>query len=204
MEYYYVLDDSNYNYIRDLLVKDLKSKIIKKMKFHRYKDIMILCFGTDKNISDSYGPRVGSKLIEENSIFNERVFGIMGETLNATNIHLFINKYKNEIKRSLVISVDAIISLSFFYIGSLFTYNEGIKPGAGLGKEFPLIGDISICGVISNEHNFIPDHDEEMIIRMSDITADALSIAVTEIIEENKSYNGKLKEYPKLLMKMKR
>lgn len=61
----YGLDIGYYNETRNKLISDLKSRIEKFMSVYQYRDIMILCIGTDKYLNDSYGPRVGLKLTQK-------------------------------------------------------------------------------------------------------------------------------------------
>ena len=38
-------------------------------------------------------------------------------------------------------------------VGQVKIYDQGIKPGLGVNKNLPLVGDVSIIGIVSNNIN---------------------------------------------------
>lgn len=159
----YEFNSKNYICVRNLLSNHLKERICNLMKLYNYKRIIILCIGTNKMKDDSFGPIVGSGLNKFKYYKNVEIIGTMQRTLNGTNIESFIKQNTSMINESLVIAIDASVSKSS--IGSIIVSSKKLKPGAGVGKIFPEIGDIVIRGVTTND---LCIYDKE-IIKNSDI-----------------------------------
>jgi putative sporulation protein YyaC len=118
----------------------LKEKIIPK---YGKSKIVFACIGTDKCIGDCLGPMVGSML--ENRGYN--VVGTLEYPMHAINLSSRIDEMNKKYPGYFVIGVDACLG-SAECIGST-SYNTGsIRPGKGVGKNLPHVGDISIVGVV--------------------------------------------------------
>lgn len=181
---FFDLTKENYNYIVSLLSNDLKDRMKKYIDLYKKENIIILCIGTDKIKMDSYGPIIGSELAQKCLPLNVKVFGYIGETLNACNLLSFTYENAKELENSLVIVIDCMVSFNSS-VGTIVTSNSGIFPGKGIGKNLPYIGDISICGVLSNSTNLF-DHlnlnlDNELFEKMCSVTFEALYISLMSL-----------------------
>ncbi|MGL5822985.1 MAG: spore protease YyaC [Sarcina sp.] len=108
-------------------------------------DTIIICIGTDKCIGDSLGPLTGTLLKENNCPIP--VYGTLENPIHALNLELEVDKIKLKHPTSRIIAIDACIGNSKA-IGEIQIRPEGLKPGKGVGKTLPIIGDISIIGII--------------------------------------------------------
>ncbi|WP_446898323.1 spore protease YyaC [Clostridium sp. LBM24168] len=107
-----------------------------------YKEIIFTCIGTDKYIWDSYGPIVGTKLKQ----YGFKVYGTLKYPMHSNNLELILKNI--DIKNNLIVAVDAGLGYRGD-VGKIFIKNRALKPGAGLNKNLPAIGDISITAIIN-------------------------------------------------------
>lgn len=110
-----------------------------------YKRIAVVGIGTDRSTGDSFGPLVGH-MLSHFKIYDFDVYGTLREPVHALNIKEVIQKIDQ--KNTLIISVDASLGRPEL-VGYIGISNEPIKPGSGVGKDLPPIGDISISGVVT-------------------------------------------------------
>lgn len=108
-------------------------------------NVVFACIGTDRSTGDSLGPLVGTYL----EGLGYTVVGTMEEPLQALNLaeRLEDEVYGRYGNRK-VIAIDA--SLGQPSSVGLFSAIEGpFKPGAGVGKDLPEVGDYSIMGIVN-------------------------------------------------------
>lgn len=114
-------------------------------------DICFVFVGTDSNIGDSLGPLVGSMLnIKNGNIFT---YGDLKNTITARDVPHICNFVANAHPNSFCIVVDAAVG-DKNDIGLIKVRQEGLKPGLGVNKDLPLIGNAAIIGVISEKTQF--------------------------------------------------
>ena len=133
------------------------------------KNIVIANIGTDAVMFDSLAPLIGSYLEEKD--INMKIYGTLDRPIHATRIHECFNNLAKNHQDDFVIGIDACNS-SKREIGEIFMQNVGVHPGRGVGKELPVIGDISILGVTSQ-------HGYNSLIRLSTIIKMANEIVDT-------------------------
>lgn len=185
----YEFDNENYFDIRNSLATHLKEKIDTLMLLNQYKKIIILCIGTDKINEDSYGPILGSALLQSELYTNISIFGTMGKNLKATNIESFISEKASIMDESLVIAIDSAVSEDDS-IGTIIVSDNGMYPGSACGKSLSNVGDFSIYGVTTNDSSIFDtsntdikrfiegDISTKKLKQMCNITADALFMAL--------------------------
>jgi len=103
---------------------------------------VIMCVGSTGAAGDALGPIVGELLTGKFNI-KAYVYGTVKRPLTALTLldtYNFIKRFHGSVK---VIVVDASLG-SEEEKGSIIIKPEGIKPGAALNKELPLLGDYSI------------------------------------------------------------
>lgn len=154
------------------------------LKNKSYKKIVFLCIGTDKSTGDSLGPLVGYKLSKLPLPNNILIIGTLENPVHAKNLRDNIQWiYKNE-KDSLIIAIDASLGqeeyLNYINIG------EGsIKPGAGVKKNLPYVGDLYITGVVNKsgilEFSALQNTRLFNVMRMADIISSGIWNCLTLI-----------------------
>lgn len=110
-------------------------------------DSIIVCIGTDKCIGDCLGPLVGYLLKEKN--FPLKVYGYLDKPIHALNLDKELKNIKVQHPHSLVIALDACLGDSSD-IGGICCRTEALRPGKGVGKVLPSVGDVSIVGIIDS------------------------------------------------------
>lgn len=102
---------------------------------------VFFCVGTDRSTGDSLGPIVGTFLEEA----GYKVIGTLENPAHAENLSERINEIPPE---SVVIGIDACLGM-LSSIGKIRVDSGPVKPGAGVGKTLPPVGDYHIIGVVN-------------------------------------------------------
>ena len=136
------------------------------------KDIVIINIGTDKCIGDCLGPLVGSNLqgLVGDNIY---VYGTLDEPIHALNIHDKLYEIYEKHKDAFIIGVDACLG-NVDHIGRIEVRDQPLKPGKGVGKKLPPVGDVSIVGIVDDSEN--AEFFSNRLIRLSFIYKLANSI----------------------------
>ncbi len=124
------------------------------------RTIVFLCIGSDRATGDCLGPIIGYKLSiqdefahkyscnEYNKNHNYYVYGTLEEPVHAKNLKDTITMINHKHDDPFVIAIDASLGRSD-HIGYI-TVGEGpLKPGAGVNKDLPAVGDIFITGIVN-------------------------------------------------------
>jgi putative sporulation protein YyaC len=108
----------------------------------RAEQVVFACVGTDRSTGDSLGPMVGSALER----LGYRVVGTMENTMNAMNLR---ERIENELPGgAYVIAIDACLGL-LTSVGLVGVGEGPGKPGGGVGKVLPPVGDCHIYGIVN-------------------------------------------------------
>lgn len=110
---------------------------------------VILCIGTDRIIGDCLGPLVGTMLCRAAGK-DLTVYGTLQHTVHALNLHETISHIKKKHPDRIIVAVDASLG-TYEHIGTVFVRPGCLRPGAGVCKDLPSIGDISITGIANSE-----------------------------------------------------
>lgn len=112
-----------------------------------YQDLIFVCIGTDRSTGDSLGPLIGSRLLKYN--FSDiRVFGTLDEPVHAMNLEETLKKIQEAYYNPFIIGIDACLG-QVSSVGSIQIGVGPLKPGAGVKKELPSVGDIHLTGVVN-------------------------------------------------------
>ena len=114
---------------------------------YKTKNLVFLCIGSDRATGDCLGPLLGYKL----SSFNRHqysVYGTLDQPVHAKNLKETMEKIYAENAHPLIIAIDASLGKAS-HVG-YFTLGEGpLKPGAGVDKDLPYVGDLFITGIVN-------------------------------------------------------
>lgn len=139
-----------------------------------YNEIIFLCIGTDRATGDCLGPLVGYKLQscleEKKNIF---LYGTLDYPVHAKNLSENIEFIKtNHDKSSIIIAIDASLG-NCNQVGLLTIKKGSLMPGAGMNKNLPSVGDISITGIVNYygimEPTVLQSTRLSLVMRMADI-----------------------------------
>ena len=110
------------------------------------RDIVIMCIGSDRATGDCLGPLVGEKLSQGGSSVS--VYGTLASPVHAKNLPSTIKKIRRYHNDPLIIAVDASLGTSR-HVGYVTLGKGALKPGTGVEKKLPQIGDICITGIVN-------------------------------------------------------
>jgi putative sporulation protein YyaC len=112
------------------------------------KTLIFLCIGSDRATGDCLGPIIGYKLSKYKKLHNYYVYGTLEEPVHAKNLKETIHTIYRKHEDAFIIAIDASLGKSN-HIGYI-TLGEGpLKPGAGVDKDLPEVGDIFITGIVN-------------------------------------------------------
>ncbi|MCC8067576.1 MAG: spore protease YyaC [Clostridiales bacterium] len=153
---------------------------------------VILCIGTDRIIGDSLGPLTGSLL--ERHAGNEpalSVYGTLDATVHACNLAETLIQIKKKHPGSVVIAVDASLD-NENKVGSVLVHPGSLKPGMGVKKDLPAVGDISITGIagLQNSQPYLTLQTARLSLIMT--MAEQISTCILEACRSHPVYGRNL------------
>ncbi len=123
----------------------LTELILKSEK--KLNDIVIVCIGTDRSTGDSLGPLIGHKLSTELGK-TLHIYGTLDNPVHAVNLCDTLTFIENHHKNAYIIAIDASLG-ALDHVGYV-TVGEGpLKPGLGVNKKLPDVGDLHITGIVN-------------------------------------------------------
>ncbi|MBM7653802.1 spore protease YyaC [Neobacillus cucumis] len=135
-----VHDDSN-------AAERLARELLLNIPFVTMRPIVFVCIGTDRSTGDSLGPLVGS-LLEEKKLHSFFVYGTLDEPIHAVNLADKLREINAIHANPYVIGIDACLG-RVKSVGIIQVGNGPVKPGAGVNKDLPAVGDIHITGIVN-------------------------------------------------------
>lgn len=148
------------------------------------RPLTIVGVGSESIVGDALGPYVASKVADYARSRGAYVTGTLKTPVHACNLAVTVDLIDAMEAKPFVIAVDAAVSTRF-EVGLIGAYSDPLRPGAGIGKTLPSIGDVSIVGTTFT-HWTTPDIPEAFkvsfatIIGMGDVIASALKSLVTD------------------------
>jgi putative sporulation protein YyaC len=146
------------------------------------RQLVVMGIGTDRSTGDSLGPLVGSKLVERAP--GLVVLGTLDNPVHATNLSQCLRNLRSSLSDPLILAVDACLGRpeNVGYI----TLGEGpLRPGAGVHKELPSVGDLHITGVVNvggyMEYMVLQNTRLSLVMRMADTIASAVATTWKEM-----------------------
>ena len=117
-------------------------------------DVVILCIGTDRSTGDSLGPIIGYKLSgpsygpDKLKRQGVTVYGTLEAPVHATNLEAVLADISMRHKNSFCIAIDASLGTRD-HIGYVTVGTGPLKPGLGVNKRLPDVGDLHITGIVN-------------------------------------------------------
>jgi len=130
---------SAYKMFRNYFVKILADT-------YNAEPIIIMCIGTDRSTGDALGPLVGERL--HKICKYAQVFGNLKEPVHAVNLEKILNSIRRIYKNPFIIAVDASLG-RLENVGTIKIAPGALKPGAGVNKNLPPVGNFHITGVVN-------------------------------------------------------
>ncbi|SHJ77515.1 spore protease YyaC [Tepidibacter formicigenes] len=174
-------------------------KYISEHYTSNYEEIIILCIGTDRCTGDSLGPLTGHKLERRiKGYSNVYLHGTLDEPVHAKNLEETIKLINNSYKKPFIIAIDACLG-DINRVGCIKVSNGPLKPGAGVNKNLPPIGDINILGIVNlagfMEFMILQNTRLQVVMKMADDISRGIEYALWKTIKDIKSKEYINEEY---------
>ena len=124
-------------------------QLLEKISLQRStsQPLVFLCIGSDRATGDSLGPIIGYKL-KQRRLSCAYVYGTLENPVHAKNLPDVIREIHDTFDKPFIIAIDASLGKAS-HIG-YFTLGEGaLKPGAGVGKNLPQVGNLYVTGIVN-------------------------------------------------------
>lgn len=116
-------------------------------KVEKNQSIVILCIGSDRATGDCLGPIIGYKL-EKLQYKNLAIYGTLSKPVHAKNLEDTLRMIEARHSNAFVIAIDASLGKDK-HVGYVTLGEGSLKPGIGVDKELPQVGDICITGIVN-------------------------------------------------------
>lgn len=148
------------------------------------KTIVFLCIGSDRATGDCLGPIIGYKLSKYIKLHNYYVYGTLEDPVHAKNLKDTIDLINHTHEDAFIVAIDASLGKSD-HIGYI-TLGEGpLKPGAGVDKDLPAVGDVFITGIVNFsgflDHMLLQTTRLNVVMSMADQICLAINISLHKL-----------------------
>lgn len=164
--------------------KNASEHICVSLKSFNKNDIapVVLGIGSDLVIGDALGPLVGTMLL--NRKVKGYVYGTLNSPITAKEINCVKTQLKDLHKNSIKIAIDSGVG-SEEDVGLIKIFNKPLKPGLGVKKALPQIGDISIVGIVAGKSNknysLFNLTRLNLIYKMAEVISDGVSLYIKDV-----------------------
>ncbi len=170
-EYRVHVDDANSGMSLATIVNELASSLL-----NEGDDLVVLCIGTDRCTGDALGPLIGTRL-QNSGLSHVYVYGTLENPVHATNLQETLDLLRLRHKQSLVIAIDACLG-RIDNVGCIMIGKGPLKPGAGVNKDLPAVGDLFITGIVNvggfMDYLVLQNTRLYLITRLADVIAEGL------------------------------
>lgn len=122
------------------------SELLSRLNPDGKKEILVMCVGTDRSTGDCLGPLVGWQLSQRN--IDLPVYGTLDDPIHASNLSEKLNMVKKTHGDPIIIAVDACLG-RLENVGMINLGEGSLKPGAGVHKNLPHVGNIYFTGIVN-------------------------------------------------------
>ncbi len=193
MTYTNTLSQNTVNITEDIAVDFFADVFYSHLKTYftqPYKDIVFLCIGTDRSTGDSLGPLTGYKMSKNYKRFkNVYVYGTLEEPVHAKNLSDKIKEIQKRHISPFIIAIDACLG-KVDRVGYITVAPGPLKPGAGVKKSLPEVGNLHITGIVNlggfMEYIVLQNTRLNLVMNMAETLADAIYFGLWKFEKENK------------------
>ncbi|MCR8851095.1 spore protease YyaC [Rossellomorea sp. SC111] len=155
--------------------------------YYRTRPIVFVCIGTDRSTGDSLGPLVGT-LIEEQDIKPFHVYGTLDDPIHAVNLEEKLKEISSKHINPFIIGVDACLG-RLKSVGAIQLSEGPLRPGAGVNKELPEVGEIHLTGIVNvsgfMEFFVLQNTRLNLVMKMAKTIAEAIVLAGHSVERRN-------------------
>ena len=115
------------------------------------QEIIILCIGSDRSTGDSLGPLIGHQFRDYISP-GMYLIGDLNQPVHAANLNYCLKTISKTFDNPYIIAIDASLGKED-HVGYMTLATGPLKPGLGVKKKLPEVGDIHITGIVNSSHD---------------------------------------------------
>lgn len=157
----------------------LASQIVSNLPLSASRPIVVVCIGTDRSTGDSLGPLVGT-FLEEMRSPSFHIYGTLDEPIHAINLEEKMNEILQKHFQPFIIAIDACLG-RFKSVGIIQVCDGPVKPGAGVNKDLPEVGDMHITGIVNvsgfMEFFVLQNTRLSLVVKMAKTIANGIHLA---------------------------
>ncbi|HXL04524.1 MAG TPA: spore protease YyaC [Bacillota bacterium] len=154
--------------LHSLIINDLSPPVC--------RPVLFFCIGTDRSTGDALGPLIGTRLVAL-GLDTSYVWGTLDFPVHAANLHAAIDEAYSSFQNPYVIAVDACLG-RLENVGMVTVSRGPLRPGTGVSKTLPPIGDIHVTGIVNvggyMEYLVLQNTRLSVVMKMADIISKAL------------------------------
>lgn len=155
---------------------DLATQIYNLLPRKHGQTLVVVCIGTDRSTGDAFGPLIGSKLAEKPQPACH-VFGTLAHPVHAVNLEEEMAQLQKKFPAPYIIGIDASLGRTNS-VGNISLGRGPVKPGAGVHKQLPSVGDVHLTGIVNvsgfMEYFVLQNTRLHLVAEMADVVADSL------------------------------
>ncbi|WP_053368613.1 spore protease YyaC [Bacillus sp. FJAT-27245] len=157
----------------------LATELITHLPLLTSRPIVVVCIGTDRSTGDSLGPLVGS-FLEEKRLPSFHIYGTLDDPIHAVNLEEKLKDIMARHFHPFIIAIDACLG-RFKSVGIIQVCDGPVKPGAGVNKELPEVGDMHITGIVNvsgfMEFFVLQNTRLSLVVKMAKTIANGIHLA---------------------------
>lgn len=115
------------------------------------QEIIILCIGSDRSTGDSLGPLIGHRFRDYISP-GMYLIGDLNQPVHAANLNYCLKTISKTFDNPYIIAIDACLGKED-HVGYMTLATGPLKPGLGVKKKLPEVGDIHITGIVNSSRD---------------------------------------------------
>ncbi|MFC0210937.1 spore protease YyaC [Paenibacillus chartarius] len=146
------------------------------------RPIVIVCVGTDRSTGDSLGPLVGTHLSKYH-VGGYHLYGTLEQPVHAMNLADTVSDIQSRFANPFIIAIDACLG-QLTSVGCIQVANGPLKPGAGVNKELPAVGDMHVTGIVNvggfMEYFVLQNTRLSLVMNMAEVIARAFYISLLQ------------------------
>lgn len=170
----------------DHAINSIASLLLNYFSSGTHDEIIAVCIGTDRSTGDALGPLVGSKL-KKFSLPGLHVYGTLEHPVHAMNLAETIEQINTTHKNAFIIAVDACLG-QLSSVGHIQLGHGPLKPGAGVNKDLPAIGDIHLTGIVNvggfMEYFVLQNTRLNLVMELADSIASSILASITGLLKK--------------------
>lgn len=151
------------------------------------RDIIVLCIGSDRSTGDSLGPLVGHT-VSRYRFPDVHVYGTLYEPVHAANLSDTLVNIYQKYDNPFIIAVDASLG-TMEHIGYITIGHGPLRPGLGVKKKLPSVGNIHITGIVNfsgmMENLLLQTTRLYQVMNLSDLISKAIILGLRDYFSEN-------------------